>query len=163
MELSIKSMKSLLNLQKLRAHRGSARAAVYLYGQVLSLLLVEQGLRTPCGHAWGDVERERVGTAWRLYKLLQARLDAILMAQWAGRPAAVPACVHVLRERPRKRLLQRLPQPVVALRSLLDALPKAGSFLGSAVCRADRLAPMGRSPHRHQAKPLGSLAPSPSA
>jgi len=36
-------MKSLINLNKLRAHRGSTLAEVYLYGKVLYLLLVHAG------------------------------------------------------------------------------------------------------------------------
>jgi len=125
MELAIKRMKSLINLNKLRAHRGSTLAEVYLYGKVLYLLLVEQGMRTTFGHAWGGLDGERAGTSWRLYKLLKARLDALLIAQWAWRPEAVPACFHVLMERPRKRKLQHLPCRVVELRYTLNALPKA--------------------------------------
>ena len=124
-ELAIKRMKSVLNIHKLRAKRGSQLAEVYLYGKVLYLLIVEQEMETTFGHEWGRLDQERHGTWWRLYKLLKARLDAIVMAQWSWRQAAVPACLHVLMERPRKRTLQRLPHRVVALRYLLDALPKA--------------------------------------
>jgi hypothetical protein len=124
-ERAIKRMKSLINLNTLRAHRGSTLADVYLYGKVLYLLLVEQSMRTTFGHAWGGLDGERAGTSWRLYKLLKARLDAILIAQWAWRPEAVPACFHVLMEQPRKRKLQHLPRRVVELRYTLNALPKA--------------------------------------
>lgn len=122
---AIKSMKRLLTLNKLRAHRGSTLAEVSLDGKVLYLLLVEQDMRTTLGHTWGGLEGERVGTSWRLYKLLTARLDAILLAQWAWRRAAVPACFHVLMERPRKRKLQHLPRRVVELRYTLNVLSKA--------------------------------------
>ena len=123
--LAIKRMKSLINLNKLRAPRGSTLAEVYLYGKVLSLLLVEQDMRTTFGHAWGGLDGERAGTSWRLYKLLKARLDAILIAQWAWKLEAVPACCHVLMERPRKRKLQHLPRRVVELRYMLNVLSKA--------------------------------------
>jgi len=63
--------------------------------------------------------------SWRLYKLVKARLDAILIAQWAWRLEAVPACFHVLMERPRKRKLQHLPRRVVELRYTLNVLAKA--------------------------------------
>ena len=124
-ERAIQRMKSLINLHKLRAHRGSTLAEVYRYGKVLYLLLVEQDMRTTFGHAWGGLDGERAGTAWRLYKLLKARLDAILIAQWAWRLEAVPACCHVLMERPRKRKLQHLPRRVVELRYTLNVLSKA--------------------------------------
>jgi len=125
MERAIKKRKSLIKLTKLRAHRGSPLAAVYLYGKVRYLLLVEQDMRTTFGHAWGGLDGERASTSWRLYKLLKARLDAILIAPWTWRLAAVPACFHVLMERPRKRKLQHLPRRVVELRYTLHVLSKA--------------------------------------
>jgi hypothetical protein len=130
MERAIKSMKSLINLKKLRAHRGSTRAEGYLYGKVLYLRLVEQDMRTTFGLAWGGWDGERAGTAWRLYTLLKARLDAILMAPWAWRLEAVPACCHVLMERPRQRKLPHLPRRVVELRDTLNVLSKAASSRG---------------------------------
>ena len=124
-ELAIKRMKSLINIKKLRAQRGSKLAEVYLYGKVLYLLLVEHDMRTMFGQEWGGLDGERQGTWWRLYKLLKARFDAILIAQWAWRAEAVPACFHVLMERPRKRKLQRLPRRVVALRHTLNTVSQA--------------------------------------
>jgi hypothetical protein len=70
-----------------------------------------------------DALQKRHGTWWRLYKLLPARFDAILIAQWNWRRAAVPACLHVLMERPRRRTLPSLPSRVVELQPRLDALP----------------------------------------
>lgn len=124
-ELAIKKMKSLININKLRAKRGSPLAEVYLYGKVLYLLIVEQAMCITFGHEWGELDRERHGTWWRLYKLLKARLDAILIAQWNWRLEAVPACLHVLMERPRRRTLQSLPSRVVELHHSLDALSAA--------------------------------------
>jgi hypothetical protein len=123
--LALKRMKRLLNIKKLRAQRGSKLAEGYLYGKVLYLLLVEPDMRTTFGHEWGGLAGERQGTWWRLSKLLKARFDAILMAQWAWRAEAVPACFHVLMARPRKRKLQRLPRRVVELRHTLTTLSQA--------------------------------------
>ena len=120
-----KRMQSLINLNKRRAQRGSKLAEVYLYGNVLYLLLVEHDMRTTFAQEWGGLDGERQGTGWRLYKLLKARFDALLIAQWAWRDEAVPACFHVLMERPRKRKLQRLPQRVVELRYTLTTLAHA--------------------------------------
>jgi hypothetical protein len=124
-ELAIKRLKSLININKLRAKRGSQLAEVYLYGKVLYLLLVEQEMRTTFGHAWGGLDQERPGTWWRLYKLVKARLDAFLIARGHWRQDAVSACLHVLMERPRKRKLQRLPRRVVELQHRLAALSEA--------------------------------------
>ena len=82
-------------------------------------------MRTMFGQEWGGLDGERQGTWWRLYKLLKARFDALLIAQWAWRAEAVPACFHVLMERPRKRKLQRLPRRVVALRHTLNTVSQA--------------------------------------
>jgi ADP-heptose:LPS heptosyltransferase len=82
-------------------------------------------MRTTFGHEGGGLAGERHGTWWRLYKLLKARFDAMLIAQWAWRAEAVPACFHVLMERPRKRKLQRLPRRVVELRHMLTTLSQA--------------------------------------
>jgi hypothetical protein len=68
-ELAIKRLKSLSNMTKLRAERGSKLAEVSLYGKMLYVLLVEHKMRTTFGHAWGALDRERSGAWWRLYKL----------------------------------------------------------------------------------------------
>jgi hypothetical protein len=124
-ELAIKRLKSLLNIHKLRAKRGSQLAEVYLYGTVLYLLLVDQEMRTTFSHVWGGLDQERPGTWWRLYKLVKARLDAFLIARGNWRQDAVSACLHVLMERPRKRKLQSLPRRVVELQHCLAALSEA--------------------------------------
>jgi hypothetical protein len=118
-------MKSLINIKKLRAKQGSQLAEVSLDGTVLYPLLIAPEMCTTFGHEWSGLERERHGTWWRLYKLLKPRLDALLIAPWAWRPDAVSACLHVLRERPRKRKLQRLPSRVMALQHSLHYLPHA--------------------------------------
>ncbi len=119
--LAIKRMQSLINLNKLRAKRGSKLAEVYRYGKILYLLCIEHDMRSTFGYAWGGVDLERRSTWWRLYKLLKARLDAVLLARWAWKAEAVAACLHVLMERPRKRKLQRLPRWAVALQHGLTA------------------------------------------
>jgi len=92
---------------------------------MVSLLLVAQNRRTTFGSTWGCLDQERQGTWWRLYKILKARLDALLRAQWAWSPARVRAGFHVLMERPRKRQLQCLPSRVVALLHSLAAFSEA--------------------------------------
>ena len=123
-ELAIKRMKSLIHINKLRAKVGSQLAEVYLYGKILYVLLVEHAMRIAFGSEWSRLDRERHGTWWRLYKLLKAKGDAIVLAQWSWRREAVAACWQVLMERPRRRKLQRLPHRVAVLGSLFTALPK---------------------------------------
>ena len=124
-ELAIKRMKSLLHIDKLRTKQCSKLAEVYLYSKIIYQLLVEHAMRTTCGHGWGALDQERQGTWWRFYKLLKARLDAILLAQWTWEAVRVHECLHVMMERPRKRKLQCLPRRVVARQQRLNAFPQA--------------------------------------
>lgn len=124
-ELVIKRMKSILHIDKLRAKYRSKLAEVYLYSKVIYLLLVEHTMRTTFGQAWGALDQERHGTWWRLYKLLKARLDALLIAQGAWRPERLQEGLDVMMERPRKRKLQSLPLRVVQLQQSLPTLPQA--------------------------------------
>jgi hypothetical protein len=118
-------MKSILHIDRLRAKYRSKLAEVYLYSKIIYVLLVEQHMRTTFGDTWGCLDQERQGTWWRLYKLLKARFDALLIAQWAWSPARVRAGLHVMMERPRKRKLQCLPSRVVALLHSLAAFSEA--------------------------------------
>jgi hypothetical protein len=124
-ELAIKRLKSLIHLDTLRAKQGSQLAEVYLYGKVLYVWLIEREMRATFGEDWGQLDRERQGTPWRLYKLLKARVDAVVLAQWLWKAHAVTACLHVMMERPRKRKLQSLPRRIVNVGLLLDHLPTA--------------------------------------
>ena len=118
-------MKSLLHIDKLRTKQRSKLAEVYLYSKILYQLIVEHAMRTTFGHGWGSLDQERQGTWWRCYKLVKARLDALLIAQWTWEAVRVHECFHVLMERPRKRQLQCLPRRVVELQQRLNALPQA--------------------------------------
>lgn len=124
-ELAIKRMKSLLHIDKLRTKQRSKLAEVYLYSKIIYQLVVEHAMRTTFGHMWGSLDQERQGTWWRFYKLLKARLDAILIAQWTWEAVRVHECLHVMMERPRKRKLQCLPHRVIALQQRLNAFPQA--------------------------------------
>ena len=118
-------MKSLIQIDKLRTKQRSKLAEVYLYSKILYQLIVDHVMRTTFGAVWGSLDQERQGTWGRFYKLVKARLDAILLAQWTWDVVRVRSCFHVLLERPRKRKLQCLPRRVVELQQSLKALPHA--------------------------------------
>jgi hypothetical protein len=124
-ELAIKRIKSLIHIDKLRTKQRNKLAEVYLYSKIIYQLIVECAMRTTFGHTWGSLDQERQGTWWRCYKLLKARLDAILIAQWAWKAGQVHECFYVMMERPRKRTLQSLPRRIVELQQRLNALPHA--------------------------------------
>lgn len=124
-ELAIKRMKSIIHIDKLRTKQHSKLAEVYLYSKLMYQLIVEHDIRTTFGYVWGALDQERQGTWWRWSKLLKARLDAILIAQWAWKTVRIHECFQVMLERPRKRKLQCLPRRVVALQRRLKTLPQA--------------------------------------
>lgn len=93
-EIVIKRLKSLLDLDALRARRGSRLAKVYLLGKLLYSLIVER--RTLRLTRARDVE-------WRLWKLIARQIKAsIEFPKQLDREIAHDV-LKVLKERPRKR------------------------------------------------------------
>lgn len=95
-EIVIKRLKSLLDLDALRARRGSRLAKVYLLGKLLYSLIIER--RTLRLKRARDVE-------WRLWKLIALRLKASIAFPNQLDHHIDDDVLKVLRERPRKRKL----------------------------------------------------------
>ena len=100
-EIVIKRLKSLLDLDALRARRGSRLARVYLLGKLLYSLIIER--RTLCLAKARDVE-------WRVWKLIAQQIGALIAFPKQLDPEINNDVLKVLKERPRKRkfLRQRL-------------------------------------------------------
>jgi Transposase DDE domain len=113
-EIAIKRLKSLLDLDALRARRNSPLAKLWLHGKLLYALLIERRARNRVGSLlWTQLDTERRGTWWRVWKLVAAEVKSVVLGhlrneQWAE-------CLEALAERPRKRKLQKLPAGVVTL------------------------------------------------
>ncbi len=73
-ELVIKRLKSILNIDKLRARKDSALADIYLHGKLLYAWVMEKRLRRRCGDDWNRLDQPRRATPWRVLKLLQQEL-----------------------------------------------------------------------------------------
>lgn len=95
-EIVIKRLKSLLNLDALRARRGSRLAKVYLLGKLLYSLIIER--RTLRIKRTRDVQ-------WRLWKLIARQIKAGIAFPYQDGRHIDADVLHVLRERPRKRKL----------------------------------------------------------
>lgn len=119
------SRQSLIHIDKRRPKQRRKRAEGSVYSKIMYQRRVAHAMRTTFGHRGGSWDQERQGTWWRFSKLWKARLDAILIAQWAWKAVRGHECVPVLMERPRTRTLQCLPRRVVALQQSLKALPHA--------------------------------------
>lgn len=79
-ELAINRLKSLLNIDQLRAKKNSALADVYLYGKLLYAWVVEKRLRRRSGRDWNRLDQPRRATPWRLVKLVQRELTEAIQA-----------------------------------------------------------------------------------
>jgi hypothetical protein len=66
-------------------------------------------MRRQLGDSWGRLDRERLGTWWRLWGMLKDELAPIITGALFWKEDAWAACMKVLMERPRRRKLQQLP------------------------------------------------------
>lgn len=113
-EIAIKRLKSLLDLDALRARRGSPLAKLWLHGKLLYALLIERRACKRVGSLlWTQLDTERRGTWWRVWKLADAEVKRVILGYWRNEQWA--ECLEALAERQRKRKLQKLPAGVVTL------------------------------------------------
>jgi Transposase DDE domain len=108
-EIAIKRWKSVLNVDALRAKAHSPLAEVWLHGKLLYALMLERRMRRQLGDSWGRLDRERVGTWWRVWGMLKDEIVPMITGALFWKEDAWAACLKVLMERPRRRTLQRLP------------------------------------------------------
>ena len=121
MELASKGWKSLLEVDCLRATDGSTLAQVWLHGKVLYALLLERRARRLNGDQWGSLDQPRHATWWRPWKLMAQAIAPLITGAAYWQPAQWAACIELIRERPRRRQLQRFPAAVMRL--MRDACP----------------------------------------
>lgn len=115
-ELAIKRLKGLLKLNKMRTRPGSRLSKLYIYGKILYTLMLERKTRSVFGEQTFSLEQPRKLTLWRPLKLLKCKLDSLLLQSHTWNDHAWSRCIRALMERPRRRLLQRLPEEVVLLK-----------------------------------------------
>jgi Transposase DDE domain len=111
-ELIFKQFKSLLHLDEVRARAGSPLGQVWLHGKLIYACLIERRAVTRCGAEWSDLDGERRGTWWRVWKLIKQELTPLLTLSQCWDLRAWPAALTALAERQRRRRLQRLPLEV---------------------------------------------------
>ena len=111
-ELAIKRLKSILNIDQLRARKNSALADLYLHGKLLYAWVIEKRLRRRCGDDWNRLDQPRQATPWRPLKLVQRELTSAIsgVRQWDLRRWT--EALKVIQERPRRRRLQTVPERV---------------------------------------------------
>jgi len=111
-ELAIKRLKSLLNIDHLRAKKDSVLADLYLHGKLLYAWVIEKRLGRRCGLDRNRLDQPRRATPWRVVKLLQQELTSAIsgVRQWDFRRWA--EALKVMQERPRRRTLQTVPERI---------------------------------------------------
>ena len=125
-ELAIKRWKSVLDVDALRAKAHSPLAEVWLHGKLLYALMLERRMRRQLGDSWGRLDRERVGTWWRVWGMLKDELATMITGALFWKEDAWAACLKVLMERPRRRKLQQLPPAAIDVLYRCDASPQEG-------------------------------------
>ena len=108
-QIAIKRWKSVLDVDALRAKATSPLAEVWLHGKLLYALMLERRMRRQLGDSWGRLDRERIGTWWRVWGMLKDEIAPMITGALFWKEDAWAACLKVLVERPRRRTLQRLP------------------------------------------------------
>jgi hypothetical protein len=114
-ELFIKRLKSLLDIDKLRGAEGSKLNEVWLYGKLLFTTLLMA--RTDEKFSVGGIEPEkpRDATPWRFWKTIRNEMKSIILGAMFWKKEQYSAAEKVMKERPRKRKLQHLPPPIAKL------------------------------------------------
>ena len=116
MELAIKRLKSVLDLDRLRTQAKSALGEVWMHGKLLYALVIERRVQKASPNQGVRLDRPRQATPWRPMKMVRNQVDAWILEVHRRQEAHWPSCLQVLRERPRRRTLQTLPEPVIQLR-----------------------------------------------
>lgn len=123
-------MKSVLDIDKLRARENSTLAELYLHGKLLYTWVLEKRARRRCGEHWNRLDQPRRATPWRVWKLLQQELAITISGACQWDLSRWQDCLAVLQERPRRRRLQTLPPRINRLIACCQA--NGMSNIGSA-------------------------------
>ncbi len=114
-ERVIKRLKSVLDVDGLRAHKGSKLAELYLHGKLLYAAVLEKMTQSRFAKAKRKLDNPRQITDWRLWRTVADNLKAGIKACFPVDARFGDDCIKSLGERPRKRALQCLPSPILAL------------------------------------------------
>lgn len=110
-ELSIKRLKSLMGVDKLRAFAEGRLSDAYLYGKLLYATVVETLSHRLVSM---DMFKNRDLSPWRPNQLISQQLHLVFASCFPARARYRADAIRSLSERPRRRRLQRLPASVVA-------------------------------------------------
>lgn len=113
-ELVIKRLKTVLDLDELRTQAKSALGEVWMYGKLLYAWIIERSLRKLDGFG-ATMDRPRQATPWRLLKMVRKQVNTWILETHRWKETHWSLCCQVIQERPRRRALQTLPDRMVHL------------------------------------------------
>lgn len=113
-ELIIKRMKSLLQIDRLRARKDSQLAELYLHGKLLYAAVTEKQVQHRFPSADRKLDAPRQLTDWRLWKTVADDLKSGIKGCFPALAKYKEDCLKSLAERPRNRRLQALPPRIMA-------------------------------------------------
>ena len=114
-EIFIKRLKSLLDIDKLRCPEGSILNEVWLYGKLLFTTLLIKRTDKTFSVDGIKPEKPRKATPWRFWKAIRNEMKTIIVGALFWKKQQISAAKKVMEERPRKRQLQGLPPQVEKL------------------------------------------------
>ena len=114
-EVFIKRLKSLLDIDKLRCPEGSKLNEVWLYGKLLFTTLLMRRTDKLFSVDGIEPEKPRKSTPWRFWKAIRNEMKTIIIGAFFWQKEHFPAAKKVMEERSRKRQLQTLPPQVEKL------------------------------------------------
>lgn len=127
-EIAIKRWKSLLDVGQLRAKENSPLAELWLYGKMLYALMLEKRARRKVGDTWSYLDSERSATWWRIWKTFKDEVEPLITKAAFWSQDSWQQCLNVLKERSRRRTLQRLSSSILQELNSLNSF----SFLNAA-------------------------------
>jgi len=114
-ELVIKRLKSVLAIDQLRARKNSQLAELYLQGKLLYAAVTEKIAQRCFSKALTKMDGPRALTPWRLYQTVAEDIQSGLNACFPKQERFQRDYLKSISERPRKRSLQSLPEPVLGM------------------------------------------------
>jgi len=112
-ELVIKRLKSLLDIDCIRARKHSDLAELYLYGKLLYAAVIEKIATHRFKPSPTSTMEERILTSWRPWVLVAHDVQSwLISSSMLAHLDYSTDTTKAFRERPRKRTLQTLPKQV---------------------------------------------------
>lgn len=117
-ELVIKRLKSILDIDCLRARKDSDLSNLYLHGKILYAAVAEKITQKRYGYCMRKMDETREITPWRLLVAIHHEIRSWIIRCFPAQTVFIADALKSLKERPRKRKLQQLTTEMLNLRGI---------------------------------------------